>query len=212
MIRVVLADDHPVVRDGLAALLSSLSGIEVVGTAGTGREAVRAAVTLAPDVLVLDIQMPDLEGVAAAREIGRAAPSVGLLMLTMFDDDDSVRAALRAGARGYVLKGAGQHDIVRAIHAVAAGDAILAPGVARVLGDPPRTADPFPDLTPRERQVLELLVDGLPTATIGVRLGLAPKTVTNHASSLFVKLGVPGRAAAVQRARRAGMGGATDRR
>ena len=120
-VRVVLADDHPVVRDGLAALLSSVPGIEVVATAATGREAVRAAVTEAPDVLVLDVQMPDLNGVEAAAEIARAAPAVAVLMLTMFDDDDSVFAAMRAGARGYLLKGAGQEEIVGAIRAVAAG-------------------------------------------------------------------------------------------
>jgi DNA-binding NarL/FixJ family response regulator len=143
--------------------------------------------------------------VAAAREITRAAPAVGVLMLTMFDDDDSVRAALRAGARGYVLKGADQHDIVRAIHAVAAGQAIFSPGVARVVLAAPPAADPFAQLTRRERQVLELLADGLPTAAIGARLGLSPKTVTNHASALYAKLGVPDRAAAVDRARRAGL-------
>ena len=134
-LRVVIADDHPVVRDGLSALLSSVAGIEVVGTAATGREAVRAAVTETPDVLVLDLQMPDLDGVAAATEIARAAPSVAVLVLTMFDDDDSVFAAMRAGARGYLLKGASQDEIVRGIHAVAAGEAIFGPGVARrVLG------------------------------------------------------------------------------
>ena len=204
-LRVVLADDHPVVRDGLSALLASVPGIDVVETAGSGREAVRAAVSRRPDVLVLDVRMPDLDGVAAAAEVARAAPAVGILMLTMFDDDDTVRAALRAGARGYVLKGAGQHDIVRAIHAVAAGEAILSPGVARVLRAGPPAADPFAELTPRERQVLELLAEGLPTATIGARLGLAPKTVANHASALYAKLGVPDRAAAVARARRAGL-------
>ncbi len=119
----------------LSALLGSVDGIEVAGTAANGREAVRAAVTLRPDVLVLDIQMPDLDGVAAAREITRAAPGVAILMLTMFDDDDSVLAALRAGASGYVLKGATQQEIIRAIHAVAAGEAIFGPGIARqVLG------------------------------------------------------------------------------
>lgn len=209
-VRVVLADDHPVVRDGLAALLGSVPGIEVAETVASGREAVRAAVTQRPDVVVLDIQMPDLDGVAAAREIARAAPHVAVLMLTMFDDDDSVFAAMRAGARGYVLKGAAQEEIVRAIHAVAAGEAIFGPAVARrvlgQLGGAAAARDPFPELTPREREVLELLAAGLPTATIGARLGLAPKTVTNHASAVFAKLRVAGRAEAVERARRAGLG------
>ncbi len=210
VIRVVLADDHPVVRDGLSALLGSVPGIEVVGTASTGREAIRAAVTVRPQVVVLDVQMPDLDGVGAAREIGKVAPDVAVLMLTMFDDDDSVFAAMRAGARGYVLKGASQEEIVRAIRAVAAGEAIFGPGVARrVLGQlsgPAAVAHPFPELTPREREVLELLAAGVPTAVIGARLGLATKTVTNHASTLFAKLQVSGRAEAVQRARRAGFG------
>lgn len=209
-VRVVLADDHPVVRDGLSALLASVEGIEVAGTASTGREAVRAAVTLHPAVLVLDIQMPDLDGVGAAREICRAAPEVAVLMLTMFDDDESVFAAMRAGARGYVLKGAAQEEIVRAIRAVAAGEAIFGPAVARrVLGHlsgSDAVHDPFPDLTPRERQVLELIAAGLPTARIAAQLGLATKTVTNHASVVFAKLQVDGRAAAATRARAAGWG------
>jgi DNA-binding NarL/FixJ family response regulator len=209
-VRVVLADDHPVVRDGLAALLTSVPGIDVVGTAGTGRQAVRSVVTLRPDVLVLDIQMPELDGVGVARELQRAAPEVAVLVLTMFDDDDSVFAALRAGAAGYVLKGAAQDEIVRAIRAVAAGEAIFGPGIARrvltQLGGRSATPDPFPELTPREREVLELLAAGLTTAAIGARLGLAPKTVTNHASAVFAKLHVEGRAQAVERARRAGLG------
>lgn len=209
-VRVVLADDHPVVRDGLSALLSSVPGIEVVGTAGTGREALRAAVSLRPDVLVLDVQMPELDGIGAAREIARAAPRVAILMLTMFDDDDSVFAAMRAGAAGYVLKGATADEIVRAIHAVAAGEAIFGPGVARRVirqfSTSGRAADPFPQLTPRERQVLEMLAEGCTIGTIGARLGLAPKTVTNHASAIYAKLHVVGRAEAVERARRAGIG------
>jgi DNA-binding NarL/FixJ family response regulator len=207
---VVLADDHPVVRDGLAALLSSVPDVEVIGTAGNGREAVRAVVTLRPDVLVLDIQMPELDGVGVARELARAAPDVGVLILTMFDDDDSVFAALRAGASGYVLKGAAQEEIVRAIGAVAAGEAIFGPGIARrvltQLGGQSAASEPFPELTAREREVLEGLAAGLTTAAIGSRLGLAPKTVTNHASAVFAKLHVEGRAEAVERARRAGMG------
>ncbi len=207
-IRVVVADDHPVVRDGLSALLSSVPGIEVAATAADGRDAVRCAVTERPDVVVLDVQMPELDGVAAAREIGRVAPSVAVLMLTMFDDDEAVFAAMRAGARGYVLKGASQHEIVRAIRAVAAGEAIFGPGVARRVLDRvagPAPTPPFPDLTTRERQVLELLVAGLTGTAIGTRLGLAPKTVANHLSSVFAKLQVSGRQEAVDRARRAGL-------
>jgi DNA-binding NarL/FixJ family response regulator len=147
-IRVVIADDHPVVRDGLSALLASVPSVTVTAIAATGREAVHAAVTLRPDVLVMDIQMPDLGGIAAAREITRAAPDVAVLMLTMFDDDDSVFAAMRAGARGYVLKGAQQDEIIRAIQAVAAGEAIFGPGIARrVLGlvsAPPAPRHPVP--------------------------------------------------------------------
>jgi DNA-binding NarL/FixJ family response regulator len=159
-IRVVIADDHPVVRDGLSALLASVPSVTVAGVAANGREAVHAAVTLRPDVLVMDVQMPGLTGVEAAREIGRVAPQVAVLMLTMFDDDYSVLAAMRAGARGYVLKGAQQDEIVRAIQAVAAGEAIFGPGIARlVLGlvsAPPTAEIPFQNLTSREREVLDL--------------------------------------------------------
>jgi DNA-binding NarL/FixJ family response regulator len=167
-------------------------------------------VTLHPDVLVLDIEMPDLDGVSAAREISRVAPTVAVLMLTMFDDDASVLAAMRAGARGYVLKGATQGEILRGIQAVAAGEAIFGPGVARRLLEllsAPARSDPFPDLTPHERQVLELLAAGLSTGAISQRLGLARKTVTNILSAVFAKLQVHGRAEAVARAREAGLGG-----
>jgi DNA-binding NarL/FixJ family response regulator len=172
---------------------------------------VRSAVTLHPDVLVVDIQMPDLDGVSAAREITRDASAVAVLMLTMFDDEESVFAAMRAGARGSVLKGATQEEIIRAIRAVAAGEAIFGPGIARrVLGRLSGAAvatDPFPQLTPRERQVLELLAVGLPTTVIGGRLGLASKTVSNHASAIFAKLQVVDRTEAIVRARKAGLGG-----
>jgi DNA-binding NarL/FixJ family response regulator len=209
-VRVVLADDHPVVRDGLRALLASLPGVEVVGEAATGRDAVREAVLHHPDVLVMDLQMPDLNGIDATREVGRAAPDVGVLVLTMYDDDDSVFAAMRAGARGYLLKGADQDEIVRAIHAVAGGQAIFGPGVAvRVLGyfsAPPRVDAPFPELTDREREVLDLIAGGLTNTAIARRLGLAGKTVGNHISNIFAKLQVAGRAEAIVRARREGLG------
>lgn len=145
-LRVVIADDHPVVRDGLGALLGSVPGLAVAGTAASGREAVQAALKLAPDVLLMDIQMPGSSGIEATREVVRSAPGVAVLMLTMFGDDDPVLAAMRAGARGYVLKGAEAEEIVRAIRAVASGDLIFGPGVAaRVLDHltaQPRRTDP----------------------------------------------------------------------
>ena len=177
MIRVVLADDHPVVRAGLEALLSSLPGIEVVGVAATGREAIREVVTTRPDVAVLDLQMPDLDGFAATRELARSAPDVAVLVLTMFEDDDSVFAAMRAGARGYLVKGAEQEEIARAIRAVAAGEAIFGPGVAR--------------------RVLTFFA---------ARLDLAPKTVANNVSTIFTKLGTTDRPTAIIQARNAGLG------
>lgn len=211
VVRVVLADDHPVVRAGLAALLESLPDIEVVGVADNGRSAVREVVLQRPDVAMLDLQMPDLDGFAATREIARVAPDVAVLVLTMFDDEDSVFTAMRAGARGYVVKGAEQEEIGRAIRAVAAGEAIFSPGVAqrvlRYFAAPPPTAVPFPQLTSREREVLDLLAAALPNAEIASRLELSPKTVANHLSSIFAKLQVADRAAAILRAREAGLGG-----
>ncbi|MFD7159428.1 response regulator [Kribbella sp. NPDC059898] len=209
MIRVVLADDHPVVRAGLAALLTSLPGIDVVGVAATGREAIREVVTTRPDVAVLDLQMPDLDGFAATRELARSAPEVAVLVLTMFEDDDSVFAAMRAGARGYLVKGAEQEEIARAIRAVAAGEAIFGPGVARrvltFFAAPPPT-DPFPELTTREREILDLLAAGLSNPAIATRLDLAPKTVANNVSTIFTKLGTADRATAIIQARNAGLG------
>jgi DNA-binding NarL/FixJ family response regulator len=214
-IRVVLADDHPVVRAGLAALLGSLHGIEVVGVASDGREAVREVVLLRPSVAVLDLQMPGQDGFAATREIARVAPDVGVLVLTMFDDDDSVFAAMRAGARGYVVKGAEQEEIGRAIRAVASGEAIFGPGIAqRVLrffaAPRPAAADPFPELTGREREILDLLAAAMPNSMIATSLGLSPKTVANHLSSIFTKLQVADRAQAILRARDAGLGVSRD--
>jgi len=209
-LRIVVADDHSVVREGLRALLSAVEGYELVGTAATGAEAVKAAVTLRPDVLVMDIQMPDMTGIEATREIRRVAPTVAVLMLTMFDDDESVFAAMRAGALGYVLKGAAPESMIRAIAVVAGGEAIFGAGVAtRALSyfSTPR-ADPrvFPELTPREREVLMLIASGLGNAAIASRLGLAANTVGNHISNIFAKLQVASRAEAIVRARSAGLG------
>ncbi|MDQ6714983.1 MAG: response regulator transcription factor [Actinomycetota bacterium] len=209
-IRVLVADDHPIVRAGLTALLSSLPGVEVVAVAATGREAVRDAVSTRPDVAVLDLQMPDLDGLAATRELARVAPDVAVLILTMFEDDDSVFAAMRAGARGYLVKGAEQDEIARAISAVAAGEAIFGPGVAqRVLGffsAPPPASGPFPELTARELEILNLLAGGLSNGSIAQRLGVAQKTVANTVSTIFTKLRVAGRPEAIVRARDAGLG------
>jgi DNA-binding NarL/FixJ family response regulator len=209
-LRIVVADDHSVVREGLRALLSAVEGYELVGTAATGAEAVKAAVTLRPDVMVMDIQMPDMTGIEATREIRRVAPTVAVLMLTMFDDDESVFAAMRAGALGYVLKGAAPESMIRAIAVVAGGEAIFGAGVAmRALNyfSTPR-ADPmvFPELTPREREVLTLIASGLGNAAIASRLGLAANTVGNHISNIFAKLQVASRAEAIVRARSAGLG------
>ena len=209
-VRVVVADDHPIVRDGLRALLATLPDVDMVGEATTGREAVRSAVTDRPDVIVMDLRMPDLDGTTATAEICRVAPDVAVLVLTMLDDDDSVFAAMRAGARGYLVKGASQQEIVRAITAVAAGEAIFGPGVARrVLGffASPAAAEPaFPELSPREREVLDLIAGGLTNSAIAGRLGLSAKTIGNHTSAIFAKLQVAGRAEAIIRARDAGLG------
>jgi DNA-binding NarL/FixJ family response regulator len=208
-IRVVVADDHAVVREGMRALLDAVDGYELVELVATGRDAVRAAVTRRPDVLVLDINMPDGSGIDAAREIARTAPDVHVLMLTMFDDDDSVFAAIRAGAMGYVLKGADPENIIRAISAVAAGEAIFGPGVAQramAFLTAPREDDAFPALTPRERQVLGLIAAGVGNAGIAERLGVSPNTIANHVTNIFAKLQVASRAEAIVRAREAGLG------
>jgi DNA-binding NarL/FixJ family response regulator len=210
-LRVAVADDHAVVREGIRALLSAQDGLELVGTAVTGAEAVRVAVIERPDVLVMDIGMPDVDGIEATRRISRAAPDVAVLVLTMFDDDESVFAAMRAGARGYVLKGAAPETLLRAIAAVAAGEAIFGPGTARralgFLSGPRSPAAAFPELTRREREVLDLIAAGLGNAAIAARLGVAPATVGNHITSIFGKLQVASRAEAIVRARSAGLGG-----
>ena len=184
-LRVLLADDHPVVRQGLRALLATIQGFEVVGEAADGESAIREAHLLRPDVVLMDVRMPGIGGVEATRQIRARTPEVAVLVLTMFDDDATVFTAMQAGARGYLLKGAEQDDIVGAIRAVVAGQAIFGPGIAtRVLdffsAPPVDKVDVFPQLTARELDILKLLADGRRTAAIAETLFLSPKTVSNN--------------------------------
>lgn len=212
MIRILLVDDHPFFRDGVRLLLDATEDTTVVGEADSGEEAIALAATTAPDVILMDINMPGLNGIEATRRIIGASPQVGILMVTMYDDDDSVFAALRAGARGYVLKGANQVELLRAIRAVAGGDAVFGPAVARrLMGffSAPRPSvswQPFPELTDREREVLALIAQGRSNAEIVDHLFLSAKTVRNYISTIFSKLQVTDRAEAIARAREAGLG------
>jgi DNA-binding NarL/FixJ family response regulator len=217
-IRVLLVDDHVSFRTGLRALLGTVEGLVVVGEAASGAEAAARAAELPPDVVLMDLAMPGTDGIEATRRIVQAAPHVAVLVLTMSDDDDSVFAAMQAGAHGYVLKGARRPELIRAVRAVAAGDAIFGPALARRLVDyfarprfPATEADVFPELTEREREILELVARGHSNAEITAQLVLAPKTVRNHVSNIFSKLQVRDRAEAIVRAREAGMGGETGR-
>ena len=208
-LRVVIADDHPVVRHGLRALLDA-SDIEVVGEAADGEAAVAACLATRPDVALLDLHMPLLGGVEATRRLTLECPDTAVLVLTMYDDEQHVLAAVRAGARGYLLKGAGQEEIDRAVHAVAAGEMIYGSGVGErllssLLTGPPASV-PFPDLSPREREVLEQMARGDGNVAIARRLGLSEKTVRNHVSNIFLKLRVTDRVQAVVLARDAGLG------
>lgn len=210
-IRVAVADDHALIREGLRSLVSSADDVDLLWMAATAAEASRLAASDPPDVLILDINMPDGSGIEVAADLQRSASSVAILMLTMFDDDDSVFAAIRAGAMGYVLKGADPEDLLRAISAVAAGHAILGPGVAAralvYLSAPLREEPAFPSLTPRERQVLDLIASGVGNARIAAQLVVSPNTVANHVTNIFAKLHVASRAEAIVRAREAGLGG-----
>ena len=213
--RVVVADDHETFRAGLIALLQTAPGVEVVGEAATGEAGLDVVRDVQPDVVLMDVNLPGIDGVEATRRIVDAHPHVAVLVLTMHDDDETVFAAVRAGARGYLLKGAPRAELVRAVTAVAAGEAIFGPAIARRLvaffDRPPARPDPaaFPELTDREREILELIARGRSNAEITAELVLSPKTVRNHVSNVFSKLQVRDRAEAIVRAREAGLG--TDR-
>ena len=182
-IRVLIADDHPLFRDGLRALLTSVPETELVGEAATGEDAVATADSMQPDVVLMDIRMPGVNGIEATRRILNASPSTAVLMLTMFEDDDTVFAAVRAGARGYLLKGADQAEVIRAIQAVASGEAIFGPAIATRMinyfaaGQRSATAESLPELTNREREILTLIAQGVNNPDIAQRLVLSPKTV-----------------------------------
>lgn len=210
-IRVLIADDHPLFRKGLRTLLNSMADTAVIGEATTGAAAVTMALSLEPDVVLMDLQMPEGGGLAAIRELARQRPDVRVLVVTLFEDDESVFTALKVGARGYVLKDAEEDDIIRAIRAVAAGEAIFSPTIAARLMDyfTATQASPhaavFPELTEREREVLALIARGRSNAEIAGELTLSLKTVRNHASNIFNKLQVADRTQAALRAREAGL-------
>lgn len=207
-ISVLVADDHPAFRDGLRTMLDDTDETKVIGQAVDGEQAVELAIELAPDVVLMDLQMPRLNGIEATRKIVAAGSASKVVVLTMFEDDDSVFAAMRAGARGYLLKGAEREDILRAVRAAAAGDAVFGPAIANRLIDffasTPRTL--FPELTDRERETLTLIAAGKSNAAIADELVLSLKTVRNHVSNIFNKLQVADRAAAIAKAREAGLG------
>jgi DNA-binding NarL/FixJ family response regulator len=211
MIRILIVDDHPLIRSGLRALLASAEDMEVVGEAATGEDAVSLAIGLQPDVIAMDLHMPGIGGIEATRRIVEAMSQPRILVLTLFEDDDSVFAALRAGARGYVLKEANEVEVLQAIRMVSSGDAVFSAPIAQRVIDffsAPRPAalPPFPELTDRERETLGLIAQGLSNAEIAKALTISYKTVRNYISSIFNKLQVADRAQAIVRARQAGLG------
>ncbi len=212
-IRVLIADDHPLFRDGIRGLLGSLPDMEVVGEASSGEQAVELARELQPDVILMDIKMPGINGIEATREILHISPRIGVLVVTMFEDDDSVFAAMRAGARGYLLKDSSGQEVMHAIRAVASGEAIFGAGVAQRLisffsapSNPAMSQRAFPELTEREEEILSLAAQGKINQQIAKELFVSLKTVRNHVSNIFTKLQVADRAQAVIRAREAGLG------
>jgi DNA-binding NarL/FixJ family response regulator len=214
MTRILVVDDHTLFREGLTALLSAVPSLEVVGEAGIGSEAIAMAHEYQPDVILMDIMMPEYNGIQATRQILHDLPGTGIIMLTMLEDDDSLFAAMSAGARGYILKGADKAEVLATIVEVAEGRAIFGPGIAarltrffRQIESTPRQADIiFPDLTNREREVLDLIASGVDNQHISDMLAISPKTVSNHISSIFNKLQVADRANAIIKARQAGLG------
>jgi len=219
-IRILVVDDHKLFREGLAALLNAAAETAVVGEAATGKEAIAQAAAVTPDVILMDIQMPDMNGIEAARRILAEQPNVGVIMLTMLEDDDSLFAAMRAGARGYILKGADKAEVLKTVQAVAEGQALFGAAIAARLtqffqqGSQRNTAPstgsgetiPFPDLTDREREVLGLIARGFNNNDIAARLYISGKTVSNHISNIFNKLQVADRAQVIVIAREAGLG------
>ena len=210
--RLLIADDHAFYREGIRTMLLGQPDMEVVGESSDGDETVRRAETLQPDVVLMDIKMPGINGIEATRRILHTSPHMKVLVITMFEDDDSVFAAMRAGARGYLLKDADQDELVRAVKAVHRGEAIFSPAIARRMiqyfSALPQSASAlaFPDLTAREREILHLLAQGDSNSTIAKHLVLSLKTVQNHVSNIFSKLQVADRAQAIIRARDAGLG------
>ncbi len=210
MIKLILADDHPVFISGLRAVFDAEDDITVMSVATTGQETVRAAIENQPDVAVLDLNMPDGDGLWVCGRLRAAGLATRALILTMYDDDENVLAALRAGAYGYTLKGSAPDEIVAAVRAVARGEALFGAGIAaQMLSYFSRTAasSPFPQLTEREHEVLGLLASGRDNAAVARRLGVSSKTVRNHVSNIITKLHVADRSGAILRARDAGMGG-----
>jgi DNA-binding NarL/FixJ family response regulator len=211
-INVLIADDHQLFRDGVRALLDAQPDMECVGEATNGEEVIRISTEMQPDVVLMDVQMPGMSGVEATRQIVRSSPHIHVLMVTMFEDDALVFSAMRAGARGYLLKGTRHEDMVRAIRAVGNGDAIFSPAIAARMVDyfaalqPRQSTQLFPDLSSREREILALLAQGYKNAEIADRLVISPKTVRNHVSNIISKLQVADRAQAILRAKDAGFG------
>ena len=211
-LRVLIADDHPLFRAGLGAMLASAPDTELVGEATTGSEAVSLAAELGPDLVIMDVQMPQTDGIEATRRISREGPETNILVVTMFEDDATVFQAMRAGAKGYVLKGANYAEMLRAIRAVGNGEAIFSPQIAVRLVNffaeirPTALPQAFPELSEREREILGLIAQGLKNPEIADRLFLSPKTVRNHVSTILHKLQVADRAQAILRAREAGLG------